>query len=136
MVNRYQYGVCGRSPRTSALTVWSAAARAVSEPLATIREKPLSSATSQPTAVSGPMPEPGTASGAGVTRVHSRTPSGSGSPEATPCRKAGAESAAWAALAPREASGARAAVAAAARTTVRRRGLAGREACGVAAWSG
>ncbi len=39
----------------------------------------------------------GVASGAGVTRVHSSTPSGSGSPEATPCRKAGAERAARAA---------------------------------------
>lgn len=43
--------------------------------------------------------------GVGVTRVHSRTPSGSGSPEATPCRKAGAVPAAWAAEAPSEVRG-------------------------------
>ncbi|GAA3106725.1 hypothetical protein GCM10020254_60780 [Streptomyces goshikiensis] len=88
-VKRYQYGVCGRRPRTSALTVWSAAAVAVTEPRATTREKALSSETSQATSVAGPRPEPGAASGTGVTRVHSRIPSGSGSPEATPCRKAG-----------------------------------------------
>lgn len=123
-VNRYQYGVRGWSPRTSTLTVWSVAALAVTVPEPTMREKPLSEATSQPTWVAGPRPEPGTASGVGVTRVHSRTPSGSGSPEATPWRKAGAVPAAWAAEAPSEVRGASAAVAAAARTTVRRRGVA------------
>jgi hypothetical protein len=62
------------------------------------------------------------ASGTGVTRVHSRTPSGRGSPEATPCRKAGAWSTARAGGV--AASGpARTAVAAAALTTVRRRGV-------------
>src|SRR3954451_2437442 len=105
----------------SALTVWSEAAVAVREPRATTVVKALSLATVQPTSTSGPRPEPGVASGTGVTRVHSRTPSGSGSPEATPCRKAGAS---VAALAGRAAvSGpARTAVAAAALTTVRRRG--------------
>ncbi len=98
----------------------------MTEPLTTIREKALSSATSQATSVAGPAPEPGTASGVGVTRVHSRIPSGSGSPEATPCRKAGPFEAAEAGEMPSAAvaKGARAAVAAAALTTVRRRGVA------------
>src|SRR4051812_28272629 len=106
----------------SAFTVWSEAAVAVVEPLATMPVNALSLATTQLTSVSGPSPEPGVASGAGVTRVHSRMPSGSGSPEATPCRKAGASVAARAGRA--AASGpARTAVAAAALTTVRRRGV-------------
>src|SRR5882757_4138578 len=105
----------------SAFTVWSEAADTVIEPLATIEPNALSVATVQLTSVSGPSPEPGTASAVGVTRVHSRMPSGSGSPEATPCRKAGAS---VAARAGREAASgaARTAVAAAAFTTVRRRG--------------
>lgn len=37
-----------------------------------------------------PRPEPGRASGEGVTRVQRMTESGSGSPEATPCRKGSA----------------------------------------------
>ncbi len=81
--------MAGESPRTSALTVWSVAARAVTVPRATTEEKAASAAISQPTSVSGPAPEPGCASSVGVTRVHSRTPSGSGSPEATPCRNWG-----------------------------------------------
>src|SRR3954469_2089120 len=105
----------------SALTVWSEAAVAVVEPLATTAVNALSFATTQLTSVSGPSPEPGIASAAGVTRVHSRMPSGSGSPEATPCRKAGVSVAARGGRA--AASGtARTAVAAAALTTVRRRG--------------
>lgn len=105
----------------SALTVWSEVAVAVSEPLETTVVNALSVATVQLTSVSGPSPEPGTASAVGVTRVHSRTPSGSGSPEATPCRKAGVSVAAPAGSA--AISGpARTAVAAAALTTVRRRG--------------
>src|SRR4051812_7795599 len=105
----------------SALTVWSEAAVAVVDPLATMSVSDLSRATIQLTWVSGPSPEPGAASDVGVTRVHSRTPSGSGSPEATPCRKAGVSAAARAGSA--AASGpARTAVAAAALTTVRRRG--------------
>ncbi|CAM5704659.1 hypothetical protein SVIOM74S_00531 [Streptomyces violarus] len=106
----------------SAFTVWSEAAVAVVEPLATTVLNALSLATIQLTSVSGPSPEPGIASGTGVTRVHSRMPSGSGSPEATPCRKAGAWSTARAGRV--AASGpARTAVAAAALTTVRRRGV-------------
>ena len=35
----------------------------------------------------GPLPEPGVLAGVGVTRVQISTASGSGSPEATPCRK-------------------------------------------------
>lgn len=70
----------------SALTVWSEAAVAVIEPLATMFVSALSLATIQLTSVSGPRPEPGVASVVGVTRVHSRMPSGSGSPDATPCR--------------------------------------------------
>lgn len=105
----------------SAFTVWSEAAVAVREPLETIVVNALSLATVQLTSVSGPRPEPGIAVEVGVTRVHSRMPSGSGSPEATPCRKAGASVAARAGRA--AASGpARTAVAAAALTTVRRRG--------------
>lgn len=104
----------------SALTVWSEAAVAVVEPLETMSVNALSRATVQLTSVSGPSPEPGIASAVGVTRVHSRTPSGSGSPEATPCRKAGASAARAGSAA---ASGpASTAVAAAALTTVRRRG--------------
>ncbi|GAA2909349.1 hypothetical protein GCM10020221_01730 [Streptomyces thioluteus] len=71
------------------MTVWSEVAVAVTVPVAAIRRKPESSATSQVTVTSGPRPEPGVASGADVTRVHSRTPSGNGSPEATPWRKTG-----------------------------------------------
>src|SRR5690606_35762562 len=105
----------------SALTVWSEAVVARAEPRATTSVNALSRATVQLTSVSAPSPEPGAASGTGVTRVHSRTPSGSGSPEATPCRKTGAR---WAARAGRAAASgpASAAVAAAALTTVRRRG--------------
>lgn len=104
----------------SALTVWSVAAVAMVEPLATIVVKALSLATVQLTSVSGPSPEPGIAWDPGVTRVHNRMPSGSGSPEATPCRNAGASAARAGRAA---ASGAaRTAVAAAALTTVRRRG--------------
>lgn len=111
--------VAGLKPLTSALTVWSADARAVVLPWPTTWVKPLSLAICQLTSVSGPLPEPGEASGIGVTRVHSRTPSGRGSPDATPWWNAG-PSAAWARGA--AASGARAAVAAAALTTVRRLG--------------
>lgn len=104
----------------SAFTVWSEVAVAVREPLATIEVNALSLATVQLTSVSGPTPEPGIAAEVGVTRVHSRMPSGSGSPEATPCRKVGASAARAGSDA---ASGAaRTAVAAAALTTVRRRG--------------
>ncbi len=111
--------VAGLKPLTSALTVWSAAADAVVLPWPTTWVKPLSSAISQLTVRSDPLPEPGVASGTGVTRVHSRTPSGSGSPEATPWWKAGPSAACARGAA---ASGARAAVAAAALTTVRRLG--------------
>src|SRR5690606_7776830 len=106
----------------SAFTVWSDAAVARVDPRATTSVNALSRATVQLTSVSGPTPDPGIASGVGVTRVHSRTPSGSGSPEATPCRKAGASVVtALAGRAP--ASGAAStAVAAAAFTTVRLRG--------------
>jgi hypothetical protein len=104
----------------SALTVWSEAAVAVVEPLATIVVNALSVATVQLTSVSAPSPEPGIDRESGVTRVQSRMPSGSGSPEATPCRNAGASAARAGRAA---ASGAaRTAVAAAALTTVRRRG--------------
>ena len=100
--------------------MWSEAAVAVVEPFATTFVNAVSVATVQPTSTSGPSPEPGIASAVGVTRVHSRTPSGSGSPEATPCRKAGASAARAGSAA---ASGAPStAVAAAALTTVRRRG--------------
>lgn len=117
---RKKYAVAARSPRTSALTVWSEPARATAVPRAATREKALSSAISQTTGVSAPSPEPGTASGAGVTRVHRRMPSGSGSPEATPCRKAGPPAArALVAAASTEPA---TAVAAAALTTVRRVG--------------
>ncbi|GAA3306340.1 hypothetical protein GCM10020295_62310 [Streptomyces cinereospinus] len=103
------------------MTVWSEAAVATVEPLATTCVNALSVATVQLTSVSGPSPEPGVASAVGVTRVHSRMPSGSGSPEAVPCRKAGVSAAARAGRAP--ASGAAStAPAAAALTTVRRRG--------------
>ena len=114
-----------RRPLTSTLTVWSEAAFEVVAPLATIFVKALSSATSQLTAVSGPLPEPGTASGVGVIRVHSSTPSGSGSPEAMPCRKAGASAAEAEAaeVATARAGAATTAVAAAALTTVRRLGV-------------
>lgn len=112
--------MAGARPRTSALTVWSEAAVAVVEPLATMLVKALSRATVQPTSTSGPSPEPGIAAAVGVTRVHSRTPSGSGSPEATPCRKAGA-SAACAGIAAADGA-ARTAPRVAALTTVRRLG--------------
>ncbi len=108
----------------SALTVWSEAALAVREPRETTFVNALSLATVQLTSVSGPSPEPGTASVVGVTRVHSRIPSGSGSPEATPCRKAGVSVAAPAGSAATSGP-ARTAVAAAALTTVRRRGEGG-----------
>lgn len=104
----------------SALTVWSLAAEAVVEPLATTFVSALSVATTQLTSVAGPSPEPGIASAVGVTRVHSRTPSGSGSPDARPCRKTGASAARAGSAA---ASGpASTAVAATAFSAVRRRG--------------
>ncbi len=122
-VKRYQWAVSGARPRTSTLTVWSVAASLVTVPLAAIRVKPLSAAISQRTSVPAPRPEPGTASGAGVTRVQSRMPSGSGSPEATPWRNCGAV-AAWA-EAPRASGRAAApATAAVALSTWRRRGRA------------
>ena len=64
--------------------MWSLAAEVVTVPLRTTRRSVLSSATTQRTRVVAPAPEPGVASGEGVTRVHSTTPSGSGSPDATP----------------------------------------------------
>ena len=105
----------------SALTVWSEAAVAVREPLATTFVNALSLATSQLDL--GVRAEPGAGHGLGGGRhpgpqqdaVRERVP------EATPCRKAGASVAAPAGSA--AASGpARTAVAAAALTTVRRRG--------------
>ncbi|GAA4845068.1 hypothetical protein GCM10023235_21890 [Kitasatospora terrestris] len=64
-VKRYQYAVSGRRPRTSALTVWSVAAVVVTLPVATIVVKVRSAESCQVTGVSGPRPEPGTASGTG-----------------------------------------------------------------------
>ncbi|GGG66342.1 hypothetical protein GCM10011374_33030 [Kocuria dechangensis] len=81
---RYQWSVAGCSPRGSAFTVWSRAGPVPTTPRATIRPKSGSVATSHVTVTSGPAPEPGSDSGVGETRVQSRTPSGSGSPEATP----------------------------------------------------
>ncbi len=75
------------SPRASTLTVWSETELAVTVPLATTASKLLLRASSQVTGTSGPAPEPGVASGEGVTRVHRITASGNGSPDATPCAK-------------------------------------------------
>jgi hypothetical protein len=66
------------------LTVWSRAASVATAPLATVVANAASAATCQRTVTSAPRPDPGTASGVGVTRVHSRMPSGNGSPDATP----------------------------------------------------
>lgn len=84
--NRYQYVVAGESPRASTFTVWSRSGPVPALPLRTIRRKPASAATSQRTVTAGPTPEPGVAAAVGLTRVHRTTASGSGSPEATPCR--------------------------------------------------
>jgi hypothetical protein len=63
-------------------------------PVPAMFAKPGSVAISQVTSTVGPWPEPGVESGVGVTRVQSSTPSGNGSPDATPCAKAGSPSAA------------------------------------------
>ena len=85
--NRYQYVVAAVSPATSAFTVWSRSGPVATRPARTIRVKVASVATCQSTVTAGPCPDPGTESAVGVTRVHSRTPPGNGSPEATPCWK-------------------------------------------------
>lgn len=79
----------GASPETSILTVWSDAESVVCVPAAAIEVNSASAAISQRAETGSPTPEPGVAASSGVTRVHRITPVGSGSPEATPCRKAG-----------------------------------------------
>src|SRR6266542_2540505 len=86
---RYQYDVPAASPVTSTFTVWSRSGPVVTVPERTTRLNAWSVATCQRTVTTGPVPEPGSASGVGVTRVHSTTQVGSGSPDATPCRKYG-----------------------------------------------
>jgi hypothetical protein len=61
-----------------------AAAEVRMTPDRTIEANEGSVATSQCTRTAGPSPEPGVAAGIGVTRVHSTTLCGNGSPEATP----------------------------------------------------
>lgn len=55
--------------------VWSLVGLVVTVPRRTTR--PVTSRTLQPTCLAAPLPEPGVASGAGVTRVQMITPSGS-----------------------------------------------------------
>ena len=74
-------------PVTSTLTVWSRLGPVSKVPRRTILRNRRSFATSQRTLTRGPLPEPGASRPVGVTRVQMRTASGSGSPEATPCRK-------------------------------------------------
>ena len=69
--------------------MWSRLLLVTKRPVVTTRRKRLSVATSHRTVTFPPLPEPGVACGVGVTRVHSTTASGSGSPEATPCWKTG-----------------------------------------------
>src|SRR5690242_6329763 len=85
-VKRNQWSVAGASPVASSLTVWSRPASVVTAPDRTTSVNASSSATSHRTVTRGPRPDPGSACSVGVTRVHSTTASGSGSPEATPCR--------------------------------------------------
>ena len=84
--NRKKYVVAGASPLASTLTVWSRSGPVTVEPCATTRRKSGSVATCQATVTRGPEPDPGRASAVGVTRVHSTTASGSGSPDAIPWR--------------------------------------------------
>jgi hypothetical protein len=111
--------VAGFRPVASAFTVWSLPGPVLCAPDATTVANAGSAATSQVTFTVGPTPEPGVASGVGVTRVHSRTASGRGSPDATPWAKTGSSAVAvvvGSAAAPRTTP----AVAAPARSTDRR----------------
>ena len=90
--NRYQYQRSACRPLTSTWTECASSAGPVGAPPSTTSVKRSSLATSHSTATSpGGMPPP--SSGFGARRVHSTTPLGRGSPEATPSVNGGPESA-------------------------------------------
>ena len=97
--NWYQYPRPGWRPSTSTWTEWAQSGVAMVVPLRTTRVIASSSATCQETSTgSGGIPPP--SSGFGARRVQSTTPSGAGSPEATPSEKGLSENTGFVCTAP------------------------------------